>query len=114
MKTTKLQQGLSWLSLLVVVLIVGFLAFIAIPNYCDYLPRSRVIEGLALAASAKTAVAQNAANGAPFNQGWITPNATINVSSKAVPTDADRNTNAYSGIAINPTNGIIIIGVRVK
>jgi type IV pilus assembly protein PilA len=109
MKSAKLQQAFSWLSLLFVILVIGVLVSIAIPNYCDYVPRQKVTEGLALAASAKAAVAENAANGMQFNNGWTPPNATINVSSKAVPTEADRKTNVYSGITINPTNGIITV-----
>jgi prepilin-type N-terminal cleavage/methylation domain-containing protein len=107
MKTSKLQQGFSLLELVVVIVIIIIVASIGMPT--DYRSRARVTEGLALAALAKTAVAENAANGAPFNAGWIAPNATANTSTKAVPTQADRKTNVYSGIAINPANGIITI-----
>ena len=107
MKTSKLQQGFSLLGLLVVIAIIGIVASIGMPN--NYLPRARVTEGLALAGFAKTAVAENAANGAPFNAGWVAPNATANVSTKVVPTPADRKTNVYSGISISPANGIITI-----
>jgi len=107
MKTSKLQQGFSLLELVVVIVIIIIVASIGMPT--DYRSRARVTEGLALAASAKTAVAENAANGAPFSAGWIAPNATTNVSTKAAPTQADRWTNVYSGVAINPANGIITI-----
>jgi type IV pilus assembly protein PilA len=93
MKSAKLQQGFSWLGWIILISVIGILVSIAVPSYCDYLPRTRLSEGLVLAASAKTAVAENAANGVPFANGWTPPDATSNVSS----------------IAINPANGIITI-----
>lgn len=109
MKTSKLQQGFSLLELLVFIVILGIFAWCILPRNDYYPARARVTEGLALASSAKVAVAENAANGAPFSAGWIAPNAMTYVSTKAAPTEADRKTNVYSGIAINPANGIITI-----
>ena len=109
MNTLNQQHGFSWVSWLIVIAIIGILVAISIPEYCDYTPRARVTEGLALAASAKTAVVENALNGMPFATGWIAPNITTNVSSKPNPTEADRQTNVYSGVSINPANGIITV-----
>lgn len=49
-----------------------------------YITRANVTEGLALAATAKTAVAENAAKGAPFDAGWIPPNSTKNVAAVSI------------------------------
>jgi type IV pilus assembly protein PilA len=93
---------------MIVVAIIGILASIAIPAYQDYIVRAKVTEGLALAASAKTAVAENAANGAAFANGWTPPNSTINVSTNPAPDATARGTFQNSGVSI-ATNGVITI-----
>ena len=67
----KIQQGFTLIELMIVVAIIGILAAIAIPAYQDYTVRSKVTEGLNLAAAAKLAVAETwQSNGTLANNGY--------------------------------------------
>ena len=79
-----MQKGFTLIELMIVVAIIGILAAVALPAYQDYTVRAKVTEGLALASSAKAAVAENAANAAPFKSGWTAPSATKNVASVGI------------------------------
>ena len=58
MKT--MQKGFTLIELMIVVAIIGILAAVALPAYQDYTIRSRVVEGMNLASSAKQQVATDA------------------------------------------------------
>ena len=104
-----IQKGFTLIELMIVVAIIGILAAVALPAYQDYTVRAKVTEGLSLAASAKTAVVDNAANGAAFASGWVAPNATANVSSVAISaTNAAITVSYTTKVAAAGSNTLII------
>jgi type IV pilus assembly protein PilA len=104
------EQGFTLVELMIVLAIVGVIAAYAIPAYQDYLARSRVGEGLSLAASAKLAVAENAANGTPFGAGYTSPPPTRNVAAIAISADNGQITITYNArVAPAGTNTLALM-----
>jgi type IV pilus assembly protein PilA len=64
-----LQKGFTLIELMIVIAIIGILAAIAIPAYQNYTIRAQVTEGLSLADSFKTGVAEFYQNNGTFPVG---------------------------------------------
>ena len=87
----KQSKGFTLIELMIVVAIIAILTAIGLPVYQNYAIRAKVTEGILLASSAKTAVAENAMVGAAdLSTGWTSPGTTDYVQSVDVdPADGE-------------------------
>ena len=107
----QVQKGFTLIELMIVVAIIGILAAVALPAYQDYTIRARVTDGMSLASAAKTAVSENAANGAAFASGWSAPNPTDNVQSVSINSTNGEITITYTS-RVAATNNTLIMAPR--
>ena len=103
-----IQKGFTLIELMIVVAIIGILAAVALPAYQDYTVRAKVTEGISLAGAAKTSVAENAANGAPYSSGWTAPAATKNVTGVTINEAAGFITVTYDAAVVGTANTLIL------
>lgn len=102
--------GFTLVELMIVLAIVAVIAAYAVPAYQQYLARSRVGEGLSLAASARLAVAENAAGGAALDSGYHSPPATRNIESIEIDADTGQITIAYTErVSTRSENALVLV-----
>jgi len=97
----KAQKGFTLIELMIVIAIIGILAAIAIPQYQDYVTRSKLVEGLNLAAAAKTAV------GETYQTLGYMPS--VANASYGLPAATSISGQYVTSITVAPTTGIITI-----
>ena len=98
----KNESGFTLIELMIVIAIIGVLAAIAIPQYQDYVTRTKVSEGLNLAEAAKTAVANT------FQANGQMPVAGSNAS-YGLPASTSIVGTYVTGVSVAPATGQITV-----
>jgi type IV pilus assembly protein PilA len=99
------QAGFTLIELIIVVSIIGILMGLSLPAYKDYVKRAHVAEGMGLATSAKSAIADYYGT----NGKWPSNNTAAGMVSAA-----SIKTNAVRSVHINSSQIIIVFNTKVS
>lgn len=108
--STSSSAAFTLVELMIALAIVGVVASFALPAYRDYLTRSRVGEGLSLAALARLVVAENTVAGTQqLGSGYARPPTTRNVKSIDIDDDTGAITISYTPLVAPPGQNTLVL-----